>query len=334
MSEAAIRDCLPCQANIVEHTTEALKMSPLPTKAWSEISIDFADLPNGEHLLVVMDDYTRFPEVEIVPSTSAQQVIPRLDRIFASFGIPDIVRTDNGPPFNSHEFANYAKYLGFVHRKITPGWPQANGEVERFMKTLKKAYRTSFAESKPWKQELFKFLRNYRATPHSTTGTPPATLLFGRSVQTRLPEPLPIRQPPFDADLRERDQNKKHTMKTYADNRRKTGVKDFAIGDTVLVRRHGYIPKHVSPYFPHPYTVTRKRGTLVTVERNSHTITRNSSYFKKYTGPPPRPQLNNDNGDIVVTPSQLMPPEPPEQFIRHNPPRDRQPPAYLQDYVP
>ena len=41
-------------------------------------------------------------------------------------------------------------------------------------------------------------------------------------------------------------------------------------------------------------------------------------------------------GDIMITSSlhEQMPPEPPEQFIRHNPPRNRQPPAYLQDYVP
>ena len=96
MTETTVRDCLACQANTVEHTKEPLRMSPLPIRPWSEVSIDFADLPTGEHLLVVMDDYTRFPEVEIVSSTSAQQAIPKLDRIFSSFGMPDIVRTDFG----------------------------------------------------------------------------------------------------------------------------------------------------------------------------------------------------------------------------------------------
>ena len=165
LTESIIRDCLPCQATVIEHSKEPLIMSPLPKKAWSEVSVDFADLPSGEHLLVVVDDFSRFPEVEIVPSTSALHVIPKLDRIFSSYGVPEIVRTDNGPPFQSHAFADFAQYLGFTHRRVTPRWPQANGEVERFMKTLKKAYRTAFAERKPWKQELYKFLRNYRVTP-------------------------------------------------------------------------------------------------------------------------------------------------------------------------
>jgi transposase InsO family protein len=44
--------------------------------------------------------------------------------------IPIIYKTDNGPPFNSNDFASLAKRLGFKHRLITPYWPRANGEVE------------------------------------------------------------------------------------------------------------------------------------------------------------------------------------------------------------
>ena len=251
MTEKIIRDCITCQTNTIEHTKEPLRMSPLPKKAWSEISIDFADLPSGEHLLVVIDDYSRFPEVEIVSSTSAQQVIPKLDRIFTSFGVPDVVRTDNGPPFNSREFADFANYLGFKHRKVTPRWPQANGEVERYMKTLKKVYRSAIAENKSWKQELYKYLRNYRATPHTTTGVPPATLLFGRPVRTRLPEPV-MSEPQSDDQLRSRDRDKKAKMKAYADSHGSTCEKDIKVRDTVVVRRDGMVCKHQSPYLPQP----------------------------------------------------------------------------------
>ena len=47
--------------------------------------------------------------------------------------MPQVVKSDNGPPFNGHEFAQFADYLGFKHRRVTPLWPEANGEVERFM---------------------------------------------------------------------------------------------------------------------------------------------------------------------------------------------------------
>ena len=71
--------------------------------------------------------------IQIVHSTAAKAVIPKLDRIFAAYGIPKVVKSNNGPPFNGHEFAQFANYLGFKHRKVTPLWPEANGEVERFM---------------------------------------------------------------------------------------------------------------------------------------------------------------------------------------------------------
>ncbi|XP_062568257.1 uncharacterized protein K02A2.6-like [Saccostrea cucullata] len=106
-------------------------MSPLPKRPWSEVSMDFCGpFPSGSYLMVVVDDYLRYPVVEILSKLTAKAVIPKLDNVFALFGIPDVVKTDNGPPFNGSLFKEFAKHLGFQHRKITPLWPQANGEAE------------------------------------------------------------------------------------------------------------------------------------------------------------------------------------------------------------
>jgi transposase InsO family protein len=173
MVESTVTKCLACQTTTIDKSREPLKLSQLPPGPWLEVSVDFADLPSGEHLLVVYDDYSRYPEVEIVTSTSARAVIPKLDNIFSAFGVPTVVRTDNGPPFNSEQFEQFASYLGFHHRKVTPLWPRANGKVERFMRTLKKQYRTAHVEGTAWKQSLYKFLRNYRATPTPPPVNPP-----------------------------------------------------------------------------------------------------------------------------------------------------------------
>ena len=50
--------------------------------------------------------------------------------IFSRHAIPDVVKTDNGPPFNGNEFQTFSKDFGFQHRKITPLRPEANGEAE------------------------------------------------------------------------------------------------------------------------------------------------------------------------------------------------------------
>ena len=135
-----VGSCIACQATTSRKPRDPLKMAKLPTHVWSKVSVDFyGPLPSGDYILAVMDDYSRFPKIEIVHSTSARTVIPKLDRIFLSMGIPDVVRSDNGPPFNSAEFKDFASYIGFKHRKLTPYWPEANGEVENFMKPLGKA---------------------------------------------------------------------------------------------------------------------------------------------------------------------------------------------------
>ena len=175
-------------------------MAQLPAGPWQEVSMDFANLPTGEHLLAVMDDYSRYPDVEIVHSTSARAVISKLDRMFSAFGVPLKVRCDNGQPFNSEEFHKFADYLGFYHERITPRWPRANGEIEILMKTLNKVYRVAHCEGSNWQQELCRFLRNYRATPHPSTGIPPTTLLLGWSIRTRLPEILSGRSDPQKLD--------------------------------------------------------------------------------------------------------------------------------------
>ena len=99
------------------------------------------------------------------------------------------MKSDNGPPYDSGDFKKYMRYMGIKHNPITPVYPRANGLVENFNKNIEKIIHTSGTEGKNWKQELFKFLRNYGATPHGTTGKAPADLLFQkREFRIRLPQ--------------------------------------------------------------------------------------------------------------------------------------------------
>ena len=134
--DQVVKRCFPCQIATPKPSRELLKMTPLPDGPWQQVSIDFCEV--AEHyVLVVIDDYSRLPEVEIVHLTSAKVVFPELDRVFAAYDVPQVVKSDNGPPFN----------LGFKHRRVTPLWPEANGEVECFMKTFGMVLRTTLTGS-------------------------------------------------------------------------------------------------------------------------------------------------------------------------------------------
>ena len=133
------------------------------------------------------------------------------------------------------------------------------------MRVLGKVMRCAEVDNKNWRQELYKFLCNYRATPHSSTGVAPFLL---------------------DEKIRVNDQRAKHVMREYADNRR-TKKSKLRVGDKVLVNKAPRKKKSDSHYVPHPYQIVQTKGSMVTAQRERHKITRNSSQFKavKVEGP-------------------------------------------------
>ena len=122
LTEDKVKNCLSCQAATAKSPPpEPLRMITLPSAPWKEVAVDFAGpFPSGDYIVVVVDEFSPFPEVQLLTSTSAKAVVPKLDAIFSRQGVPDILKSGNGPPFNGHEFKNFADYVGFKHRKITP----------------------------------------------------------------------------------------------------------------------------------------------------------------------------------------------------------------------
>ena len=322
---------------IPQTTYEPLKMTPLPETPWCVLSTDFyGPLPSGEYLLVIIDDYSRFPVVELVRSTSANTVIPVLDKVLSTFGTPDILISDNGAPFNSGQFHSYAENMGFKHRKVTPYWPRANGEAERFMKNLGKVMKTSTSEGKPRKQELNKCLRNYRATPHISTNIAPSTALFGRNLKIKLPAVSVSKND--DQLMRSADTKSKEKMNVYADNRNHAKSCTYAKGDTVLVKQPRW-NKLTPAYNPKPYRITRKKGSMITASRQDHTIVRNSSFFKKIPDRPANDRdIDRDTSDYDADEypgehHQPVQPDPPDAELPVRQSRECRRPRYLNDYA-
>ncbi|MEL6802271.1 MAG: RNase H-like domain-containing protein, partial [Bacteroidota bacterium] len=283
LTERLVRNCIPCQAVTPSPHREPLRMTPLPPEPWQLVAADiFGPLPGGEKILVLKCLRSKWPEVKIFlrhQSTNAEGVISAMDKMFAVHGIPDTVRTDNGPPFNSKDFKDFARRNGFQTQKVTPLWPEANGQAEAFMKCLGKVVRTAHIEGRDWKKALDNFLLAYRATPHPSTGVAPAHLMYpGRRFQTR----LPCHSAPSVSKAAVEDFNKRamETAKRYADQKRHTRQSDIAVGDTVLVQQRKQ-NKLTSFYDPLPYKVISLKGSMVTAARKGHQIVRNSSFFKK-----------------------------------------------------
>ena len=63
---------------------------------------------NGAHYLVVIDYFSRYPELIKLKSTTTLPVIQALKSVFARHGIPDILRSDNGPQYITRETKEFA----------------------------------------------------------------------------------------------------------------------------------------------------------------------------------------------------------------------------------
>ncbi|XP_043240081.1 uncharacterized protein K02A2.6-like [Amphibalanus amphitrite] len=276
--EQKISRCLGCQALTPTTRRDPLQPSPLPDHAWQHLDADFwGPLPsNGEYLLVLIDEYSRYPVVELTRGTSGEAVIPVLDKVFSTHGFPETLKTDGGPPFNGHDFQTYLRWAGCKHRKVSPEDPEANGLAENFMKILKKSWHTSVIEDKNPMQEMYKMLRQYRATPHSSTGKPPAEVLFNRPYKVRLPNPAwPTHGSPLEAAHNAAKASQKH----YKDGKSNVRAHNIAVGDTVLLRQTA--TKQKPWYDPSPYQVIKVLGTQITASRGQKTITRDAQRLKK-----------------------------------------------------
>ena len=197
-------------------------MTHMPQSLWEVLNIDFhGPLPTGEYLLAVIDLYSRFPEVEIVSSTKASVVIPKLDRIFAVHGIPAIVRSDNGPPFNGKDYSRYlalgVKFKIMVNAKVSP----RKRTFRTFYAPLGKVLKTAKLDGRPWGQELQRSLLHYRTTPHSTstTGVPLVELQLKLPIHGKLPV-LRKRVVRRHGEAKEMDKKKLSYNKRYSDKRR------------------------------------------------------------------------------------------------------------------
>ena len=122
-----------------------------PSVPWQDCTPDLVGpLPTGESILVVVYYYSRFLEVAILKYTTSTKIIEAIAPMFAIFGVPFFLRTDDGPQFVSEEFESFPQVHGIEHRRTTPLWPQANDEVKCQNRSWLKSLQIANLERKNW----------------------------------------------------------------------------------------------------------------------------------------------------------------------------------------
>ena len=167
---------------------------------------------------------------------------------------------------------------------VTPYWPSANGEVERFNRTLGRAIKCAHVDGTNWKVELEKFLFQYRTTPHTITGFAPAAVMFNYTCKNDLPSLPRFTNTKMDKEINRHDALRKMQSKNYTDAKRNAKEINFEEGDTVLVK--DVRPQNkLSPFYEKvPYTITKVYQRSVKIANRKGSFVRIKSHLKCFTG--------------------------------------------------
>ena len=221
--EKSVRLCGQCKE--VQSTPPVAPLNPWrwPTRPWARLHLDFAGSFEGRNILVVIDAHSKWVEATCTPSTSSSAVVDVLRALFARFGLPETVVTDNGTEFVSQEFEEFLRKNGIHHTTSAPYHPASNGLAERAVQIVKKGLKKETSGS-PMSTRLAKVLFTYRITPQSSTGSSPTELLLGRRPRTRLDLLRP--------NTAERVERKQEEQKARHD--KKACVRTFRINDVFV----------------------------------------------------------------------------------------------------
>lgn len=124
--------CLTYRRNNTKETLKPHEIKPIP---WYKVGVDIFELNSRKYLLVV-DYYTKYVELALLSNSTATSVINHLKSIFSRHGIPKILQSDNGTPFNSKEISTFMSEWQIDHTTSSPYHSRSNGMVERAIGTV------------------------------------------------------------------------------------------------------------------------------------------------------------------------------------------------------
>ena len=165
---------------------EPLQPHDIPEGPWRKLGIDYFAF-DGNSYVLICDYFSKFPFLYRA-KTSFWSLRDRLIDLFSIEGYPDEIVSDNGPPFQSKEFAKFLSGLGIKHTTSSPGYPHSNGFIEWHIQMVKNMLSKS-SNTRSF-QEVLADLRTTRIG----TGLPsPAEILHGRNLTTRAQAEIDIK---------------------------------------------------------------------------------------------------------------------------------------------
>ena len=238
--EETVRNCNKCQTFQSSQTKEPMDpvLPDVPHIPWHTLGTDMFRL-NGRDYLIIADYHSKFP-------------IFLKKKVFALFGVPNKIISDNGPQFIGHHFQDMMTKFGITHVTSSPVHPKSHGFIESAVKTAKSLIRKS-------PDDISTALLLHRTTPIGTGLPSPAEQLFNRQISHNLP--VHIKSHATD-HYREKMKQHGEQMAAYHDQH-SAKLPDLQLNQPIFyqdVAKKSWTPGKIIGYGPEPWSYTIECG--------------------------------------------------------------------------
>ena len=279
-----IRDnCRRCNETAPSQPAEPMVKTHNPThNPFQQVATDLFHMA-GRTYIIYAERFSGWTEVSFTNHPNTATVCEILRKHFTTFGVPEELSSDGGPPYNSYEFRTFLHQWGVRHRNSSAYFPQSNGHAESAVKCMKRILTTNITPSGSLDTDtVAKALLLHRNSPPPDMGVSPAELLFGRNISDHMPKPVHLRLEWSElGDMRERTHIRRYNYATKDKDRH--GINPLSVGNTVSIQnQRGNHPLRwdatgtIMECFPN-----RKYRILVDGSRRS--TTRNRRFLRKIT---------------------------------------------------
>ena len=234
-----IESCPACQRHRNKLQKETLIPHNIPPRVWTKVGTDIFHCLNKNYVVVV--DYTsKFFDMHNLPDMRASTVINKTKSIFARYGIPEEVISDNGSQYSSQQYRSFSKAWNFKHTTSSPEFPQSNGLVERTIQTIKRALK----KCKESNSDPYLAILTLRTTTNSTN-TSPDEVLMNRKLRTTLPRMPKSHMSNAELKASEKTNILQRVIKQrYDENSR--NLKPLQAGQTIRYHHNGTWSRHAT----------------------------------------------------------------------------------------
>jgi len=275
--------CKRCILCLKRKSVKSIKVPPgsiTATDSLQKLCIDIAGpFPNCKdyrYILVIVDTFSNYPCIVPLKSLRSVEIAKAIEvKWISTFGSPKQIHSDNAPYFSGPEIKKMASLYNIQLTHSSPYYPQANGKVERFMRTIKDMVFACYHENGwNWPMALSRIEMVLRGTLHDKCGITPFQYIFGKPMVIGKEAQSVEQKIDFSALYKRIKTEKERSEKP---------VERVQVGSYVMVKKFPILKSIYEARYSGPFKVVDVKGhgkCITVIDESGNKVVRNIRHIK------------------------------------------------------